>query len=81
MLSIIKRKISYYCYISSCYLGTNDIAKTVVPVGTKIRICFVFNLFLVAAANVMPSQTFGISLIVVTPTIDLIFFILCSIIC
>ena len=35
--------------------------------------CFVFNLFLVAAANVMPSQTFGISLIVVTPTIDSMF--------
>ena len=69
-----KRKISYYCHISSCYLGKNDIAKTI---GTKIRVlfffCFVFNLFLVAAANVMPSQTFGISLIVVTPTIDSIF--------
>ena len=33
----------------------------------------VFNLVLVATANVMPSQTFDISLIVVTPTIDSIF--------
>ena len=32
-----------------------------------------FNLFLVAAANIMRSQTFDISLILVTPTIDSIF--------
>ena len=84
----MKRKISYYCHINSCYLGKNDIAKSAVPVGTKnscfffffffflllllllLLLLFVLNLCLVAVANVMPSQTFDISLIVVTPTID-----------
>ena len=48
----------------------------------NIRVFFFFiiiYLFLVAAANVIPSQTFDISLIVFTPTMDSFFFIFCSV--
>ena len=69
ILLIIKRKLVIIVISVAVTL-----AKTILG-GPRYRsvpkkIFFFFNLFLVAAANVMPSQTFDISLIVVTLTID-----------